>query len=493
VLNNALCRSEGVIDRSGVAQVIEDMLPTMGRKRQLSVRTLLLGILLALADDRPCHLTRVHQALVGLGSDEQVRLGVTSGPHLLTYRQVEHTYRLVRLVLSKQQPDGSPSEQLQETIDALVEASIPDEYKNASRSLALDWSDHESFACPPLSEASGCADDEASWGHRSGGPAKTELFFGYFLSAATMVKDEGAFPVPELIRRMMLVSCRVHPPGAFVPVLAAMVKAGTPLGDVLVDSGYAHKKPEHFALPLRSLGADLVMDLHPHDRGPQGTHKGAVCHNGCMYCPATPVTLFALGPLPRSATKEQAIAHDEQTAELERYRLGQITKQDDDGYYRVICPAAAGKVRCPAKPKSMTLGYDRPEVVSVPEDLPACCTQSTITVPPNVNAKTRQKHPYPSAAHRESFARRTAVERSYSTLKDPASTDTTRGWCRVMGLAAISTFFCCAVVSRNMRVMDSFEERNRITEERAALGLPPKKRRRRRRTVDDLLQSPRSA
>jgi hypothetical protein len=104
-----------------------------------------------------------------------------------------------------------------------------------------------------------------------------------------------------------------------------------------------------------------------------------------LYCPATPVALFGLGPLNRSASKDQAALHDEQAAELERYRLGQITKQDGDGYYRVICPAAAGKVRCTAKSKSMALGYDRPEIVSVPEDLPACCSQATITVSPNVN------------------------------------------------------------------------------------------------------------
>jgi hypothetical protein len=85
------------------------------------------------------------------------------------------------------------------------------------------------------------------------------------------------------------------------------------------------------------------------------------------------------------------------------------------------------------------------------------------------------------------------VERSYSTLKDPASTDIKRGWCRVMGLAAISLFLTCAVVTRNRRVIDSFEERQKADERRAAIGLPPGKRRRRRRTVDDLLQAPRSA
>ena len=59
----ALEASEEVIDASGVAPRIEAMLPSGARARQLAVRTLLLGMMLALADGRPAHLTRVHQAL----------------------------------------------------------------------------------------------------------------------------------------------------------------------------------------------------------------------------------------------------------------------------------------------------------------------------------------------------------------------------------------------------------------------------------------------
>jgi hypothetical protein len=493
VLKASLDRAEEVIDRSGVAQVIEEMLPVMGRRRQLKVRTLLIGTLLAISDDRPCHLTRVHQALVGLAHCERVRLGVTDGDHLLTYRQVEHTHSLVVVALSKDTPDGSPSEVLRDVIDALTEASVPDRYKDASRSLAVDWTDHETFSRPPLYRGATCADLEASWGHRRAGHRKTELFFGYYFSAATMVRDEDTDAVPELVRRMTITSCRLDPARSIVGVLTRMHEDATPLGDVLVDSGYAHRMPQNFALPLRALRADLVMDLHPHDRGPQGTYKGAVCSNGSLYCPSTPKSLLSLGPLSRSASPTDTALHDESSAELEHYRLGRITANDSDGFYRVMCPAAAGKVRCPAKPASMQLGYDRPEVTSVPKDLPACCRQATITVSPAVNQKTAQKHPYPSVEHRKSFARRTAVERSYSTMKDPASTDVERGWCRVMGLASIAIFIACAVVVRNMRITDSFEERREEAAKRDAAGRPPKSRRRRRRSIDDLLGTHRTA
>ena len=86
------------------------------RHRQLTVRTLILGMMLTLADDRPAHLTRVHEALIALPEPGQARLGVTedwkTGPHLLTYRQVERTFSLVAEALGKDEPGGAPSDDL---------------------------------------------------------------------------------------------------------------------------------------------------------------------------------------------------------------------------------------------------------------------------------------------------------------------------------------------------------------------------------------------
>jgi hypothetical protein len=94
---------------------------------------------------------------------------------------------------------------------------------------------------------------------------------------------------------------------------------------VLADSGYAHRDPGAWALPLRAAGAQLVKDLHPHDRGPKGTHHGAIIGNGRLYCPRTPRSLLELGPLARDATPEQAAAHDNKTAELARHKLGLLS------------------------------------------------------------------------------------------------------------------------------------------------------------------------
>ena len=487
-----LAALEEIIDTSGIAPRIEALLPTGVRRRQLLVRTLLAGMLLSQADQRPAHLTRVRDALTALPGPDQIRLGVLedwkTGPHLLTYRQTERTFGLVTGALAKDEPDGLPSQTLARICDDLLEASIPDQFQDASTSLAVDWTDVETFSRPPSRGSSDCADPEASWGHRSGGgPGQdSELFFGYYASAGTMMRDEHGPAVPELARRMTACSCHADPARAIVPVLTAMPGDGIPLGDILADSGYAHRDAEAWAIPLRQAGAQLVQDLHPHDRGPRGTHHGAIIANGCLYCPATPRTLLELGPLARDATPQQVAAHDRQTAETARYKLGRITADDADGYHRVMCPAAMGKIRCPLRPDSMTLDRNRPQILTPPEHPPACCTQQTITVPPEVAAKTRQKHDYPSAAHRKSYARRTGAERTFSTAKDPASNNITRGWTRLMGLAPLMLWLSCLLAVRNQRILTAWTIRQTDDARRAAAGLPPRTRRRRRKTLASL-------
>jgi hypothetical protein len=525
-VSDDLDRIEEIIHASGVAD-IELLLPIGVRPRQLKITTLLIGMTLTMRAGRPALLTDVHTTLTALPEPVQRRLGVIArwrhGWHRLTYRQVEYTCDRLTNALAKDKPDGTPSQQLTDMLDRLLEASVQVLGEPASSSYAVDWTDQATWSLPPPRTSSApatpattdplgnstpadhgssasventatapptraCVDPEASWGHRRGdGPGqKDELFYGYYLQAATTVNDEHAPPVAELARRIHLASCHVDPPAAFVPVLERMHHAGITIGDVLVDSGYAYRVPETWALPIRQLGAELIQDLHPNDRGPHGTHNGAIQANGRLYCPATPKSLLELGPLPRAATAEQIATHDHQSAELARYKLSPITRPDPDGYHRVSCPATQSKLRCPLRPESITLPHDRPTVPAPPEHPPGCCTQHTLTVPPSVNAKTTQKHDYPSAAHRASYNRRTAAERTFATLTDRATNDLSRGWCRQTGLTAIALHAATALIARNIRIADAFTARQAENQRRADHGLPPKHRARRRTTIHDL-------
>ena len=284
-----LAKIEDIIDAYDVAPRIEALLPAGVRRRQLTVRTLLTGMMLALDDRRPAYHTEVHAALIALPEPDQARLGVVqdwnNGPHRLTYRQVERTHGLVVEVLEKEHPDGAPSGILARTCDDLLEASIPGQYKDATTALAVDWTDVESFSRPPRHGTTECADPEASWGHRTSnlpGP-KGEMFYGYYHSAGTMVREEHGPPVPELARRMTLTSCHLDPARALVPVLQRMARDGIALGDILADSGYAHRDAQAWAIPLRAAGAQLVQDLmgtwqatatHPPDVGALKEDRG---------------------------------------------------------------------------------------------------------------------------------------------------------------------------------------------------------------------------
>ena len=72
-----LARIEQIVDASQVAERVEALLPTgTVRPRQLKVRTLLIGMALAMLAGREALLTGVRQALLELPEPDRWRLGV---------------------------------------------------------------------------------------------------------------------------------------------------------------------------------------------------------------------------------------------------------------------------------------------------------------------------------------------------------------------------------------------------------------------------------
>jgi hypothetical protein len=501
---------ERAIAASGVAHLLEGLMPSGGRPRQLPVRTVLLAMAFAIDEGRPAHLAAGWRTLEGLPGATRLRLGAaltrTGTLCDATYRQFSHAHRTMmgtldptpvpsfrgvteddratHLEAARQGIDAESVEaRLTFVLDQLVEASVPSRYKSLSSALAVDWTDHETWSRPRAKDDPVPAPDPtASWGHakRNAPGARDQLFFGYYGQTATMVKEERGPSVPELVRRIAFHSPRTDPPAAMKQTLLRAYGAGVVAGDVLADCGYSNRDPDTFASPLRRAGASLVMDLHPTDRGPRGTHQGAVISNGNLYCPATPRSLLELGPLARGASAEETAVHDERTAELSRYKLGRIAGDDEDGQHRVMCPAAMGKCRCALREESMALDYTHPEVASLPAEPPTCCVQKTISVPVEIDTKRRQKHDFPSKAHRFSYNRRTASERTFSWFQDPASGGIRRGWSRLFGRAPNALMYALCAVVHNVRLVLAHEEREAEAARRAAMGLSPLARRRRR-------------
>ena len=108
----------------------------------------------------------------------------------------------------------------------------------------------------------------------------------------------------------------------------------------------------------------------------------------------------------------------------------------------------------------MPLSRNRPEILSLPEHPPACCTQQTITAGPDVAEKTRQKHDYPSqAGWRTSYQRRTAAERLNATIKNPAVNSIDRSWIRLTGLTPLMLWLTCLIAVRNQRTLIAYHAR----------------------------------
>jgi len=498
-----------VLDRSGVTEMLEEAVSSSGPPRQLTFRTVLLGILLSISNSKVAHLSAAYRCLCDLSVIDQVRLGVArpgrEGLKTASYRMFEHSFNAMmkpidpspvpsfRGVAPLKRPGHLAKKRAgietttKETmlvglIDALLEASVP-KAKGEHRCLAVDWTDHESWARPKdkLSEEVS-ADPDAAWGHakRNAPGAKDALFWGYYAQVAVVACEEGAEkPDPELIYRVVVKSASIEPADEMAGALERMAASGKGPSDVLADCGYSFKTG--FSRRLRNIGAEPVMDLHPFDRGPKGTFEGAVCANGSLYCPCVPERLLTLGPLVRGAPEKAVAAHDRACAELEHYRFAPLARPDKEGYERVMCPAAAGKLRCPLVEASLNLSFSHPSVTQAPSSPPRCCRQRSITVAPQVNDKTRQKHPYPSPIHRRSYARRTAAERAYARLADPAGEGVRRGWCRLFGTAKNTLMYSLAAVVHNLRLLESRGRQDQLEARRAsqAVSGPGRKRPRR--------------
>jgi hypothetical protein len=484
-LHRLVVRCEALIDRSGVAPRIDARMPTGGRPRQLPVRTLLIGLLVNTRRGNPQMLTRVWQTLLDLDATDRSRLGIDlerdGTMHQVTYRQVEYLFTVVvRLMdatpvpsfrgvargeraahLAEHQPGADEAAEREEVLnsvcDQLLESTIPDGMTHLT-SLAVDWTDADSWARKPPNDGRVPADPNARWARRrSQQPGtKDEFYFGYSETIAVIVQDEHGPQTPNLVRRMDLESAKEDPAWKAVEIIGRMRGDGHLPGDLLGDAAYSSRK--NLTRAVMDLGYAPLFDLNPNDSGPKGTFEGARISNGSLFCPATPEVLLDIRKPTNSATKEAVAAHDEVVARREAYRLNLHSERSASGSVRLICPAAAGKVRCPVR-QTMNLGFDRPEILAPPAPAPKCCTQKTITLPPEVADKQRQKHPYGSKEWRSSYNRRTGVERGFGSAKDKSREDVSRGRIRVMGRTKQRLLRTFVYMSVNERLLERFEAR----------------------------------
>lgn len=509
------------MDRSGVCDDLERRLTGPGgRPRQLPVRTLAAAIIAMSLDGKPEYLTEVYLWLLRLEPELRLALGVDvvradgSRKHL-SYRQVEYLYnRTLQLMDSspvrRRRRDesiedwqkrtkaaastGSRARELDDRLnrftDLILGASTPDDMQ-AHPHHAVDATDVEAWTRRTKEER--LRDSNAKYLRRpSDGPGeKDDIYVGYRKVTAVTVRADDGPPVPEYCVSLRITTEDEAPTS--LEMFEDMKDRGVPTGDVLADSKYPYAIG--WSQAMRSMGYDLVVDLHTGDRGMQGTEQGALVVDGSLFCPKTPAELLALEALRNDTAKKPEL--EAMWAERERFRFSTKGRADEDGYQRYQCPAATGKIRCPLMPDSMARSADRPTVLNPPATPPTCCTQLSITAPPSVAPKTRQKHPYGSQSWQTSFNRRTAVERDNGRNEDAAIVDLSRGRIRVQGRAKTQFFHALAQAATNIQMHEAFGS-DQPRHERAAAAIlgttrPPRSRARRRTETFRDLVAPRTS
>jgi len=284
----------------------------------------------------------------------------------------------------------------------------------------------------------------------------------------TMGRPPGDVPTyPNLALGVVLGRPGQDPGGTGARLLAAVRRRGWPAGFVGADRGYTQALPERFHLPVRALGYSLVMDYKVTELGRQANSQGAVMVDGAFYCPAMPEALVMTSHDKRAGTIDEK-TFSERISARRPWRLVRKSGPDQDGYERFACPAQGDHPHlcCPLRPEAKALG--QVPVLSPPAVPPKACTQSSITVAPDIGARHRQDLAYGSEEWASTYAAyRNTIEGWNGFVKDPAHEALAApGRRRVRGIAAQSIFVTLLLMAANFRKIAAF--RQMVAEGRAA-------------------------
>jgi hypothetical protein len=196
------------------------------------------------------------------------------------------------------------------------------------------------------------------------------------------------------------------------------------------------------------------MDYRDDQLGIQAGTGGALLVEGTWYCPALP------GPLITATTRLRGHAigrdlYDQQITARRPYQLKRKDGPDTDGYQRLSCPAAGKHPRliCPLRQASLSPRDGRAKALQPPPEPAKICTQSAITIAPDIGARYRQDLPYASPAWHARYATlRNTIEGLNGLVKDPAHEALAQpARRRVRGIAAQSIFTALLLTAANIR------------------------------------------
>jgi len=492
-----------VIDACGVAERLEALLERRtGRRRQLKVRSVLVALLLLALDDRPLHLKAATRLLFcRLPGAWRRQLGIGAAPATTTaflarYRQVRYLFHLALSVIDPSAEAKNrvvpPAElaglrrtltdadaavrlkRLEEVINDLVESSArvcsAGELANFDGSVGLDATPVPLWSRGPSARAGlSASDPDGGWYIREGdhreaagpdGKALRKLYWALEATIATMGRPPGPVPShPNLAVGLALGRPGEDPGGTGVRVLASVRRRRWPAGYLGADRGYTQGRPERFHLPVRALGYSLVMDYKATQLGRQANSQGAVMVDGTFYCPAMPEPLVAASAEHR-AGKTDDETYNARLQARSAWRLVRKSGPDAEGYERWACPAQGDHphVCCPLRPSAKALG--KVPVLAPPPMPPKVCTQTAVTIAPDIGARHRQDLAFGSDEWARTYATyRNTIEGTNGYLKDTAHESLAcPGRRRARGIAAQIVFVALLVMAGNFRKVAAFRQ-----------------------------------
>ncbi|WP_406406516.1 hypothetical protein [Streptomyces sp. NBC_01643] len=320
---------------------------------------------------------------------------------------------------------------------------------------------------------------------------KAKYLFGY--DAALAVTRDARYdevlltdrtPNPEILPALVI-GVSLDKPGhrpAYngLKTLCRLRDRGYKPGFLAGDLAYNNSEPGEWQLPVRALGFRPVYDYRIDQLGKQAETQGSILVEGTWYCPSMPQPLI-------DATKDlytERIGRETWTkliAARKAFRLVPKEHEDPEGHQRMMCPAEAGKVQCPLKPRSLHRGIHLPLVD--PEPSPAgpvkVCRQRSLTIAPEAGAKHWQALEYGDEQWQKVYFRlRNSVEGYNGYAKNPlAETIEASGSRRIRGIAAQTVLLVFQLAHANRRKIKNWVETLALDGER-----PRRRTHHRRRT-----------
>ena len=401
----------------------------------------------------------------------------------------------------------------QAALDWVCNQLLQASYEAMSEKLQQQWENHPSggLDATPMKSFARLENGTRSSADPDAGPYKrysqmnpdkvTKHMHAYDLHVFVAGDDQPGDHrhVPGLVLGITSDRPGVDPSGASRRLMATLHhrgltpnKLGKP-GFMAGDRLYTGQQAEHFQMPAKEVGFDLVLDYRNDQLGIQSPHtSGMSMVEGDWYCPAMTRRLIAATEDYRAGRIDLQQYHAE-IHERNLYRMRMKEKADANGTYRVGCPASGSHplAVCVNKPRSLearntrqpdgSKADTRPEIVPAGDTFshgrPQVCLSESVSVKREDGAKYRQTLPFGTDEHHTVYASlRNNQEGAHGFAKDEAQEALgAPGRRRVHGKAAQTFYAALLLAAANMRKIASFEAQA-VTDRKTGLTYVIKKK-----------------